>query len=146
VNGKLRDAWKRVTKSKRKEENMAEAPKKDGQEKEAGAKPAEKIQNRQMGIRLAPVDNSDQPVVANYCAINVSPGMAFLDFGFLEPAMLAALPRMARSGGKLPERLNGKLAVRVALGYDALANLHQQMGQVLKGLSEAARAAGAKKD
>mgnify|MGYP001360952007 CR=1 FL=1 len=125
---------------------MAEA-KKDGQEKEtAGAKPAEKAQNRQMGIRLAPVDNSDQPVVANYCAINVSPGMAFLDFGFLEPAMLAALPRVARSGGKLPERLNGKLAVRVALGYDALANLHQQLGQVLKGLSEAARAAGARKD
>ena len=51
---------------------MAEA-KKDGQEKEtAGAKPAEKVQNRQMGIRLAPVDNSDQPVVANYCAINVA--------------------------------------------------------------------------
>jgi hypothetical protein len=125
---------------------MAEA-KKDGQEKEtASAKPAEKAQNRQMGIRLVPVDNSDQPVVANYCAINVSPGMAFLDFGFLEPAMLAALPRVARSGGKLPERLNGKLAVRVALGYDALANLHQQVGQVLKGLSEAARAAGARKD
>ena len=49
-----------------------------------------------------PVDNSDQPVVANYCAINVSPGMAFLDFGFLEPAMLAALPRVVRSGGSCP--------------------------------------------
>jgi hypothetical protein len=125
---------------------MADA-KKDGQEKEtAGAKPAEKAQNRQLGIRLAPVENSDQPVVANYSAINVSPGMAFLDFGFLEPAMLAALPRVARAGGKLPERLNGKLAVRVALGYDALANLHQQLGQVLQGLSRAARAADAKKD
>jgi hypothetical protein len=147
VTRKLRDAWKRLTKSKPKEDNMADAPKKDGQEKEtAGAKPAEKAQNKQMGIRLAPVENSDQPVVANYCAINVSPGMAFLDFGFLEPAMLAALPRVARSGGKLPERLNGKLAVRVALGYDALANLHQQLGQVLQGLSQAARAAGAKKD
>ena len=123
---------------------MAEA-KKDVQEKEAGAKPAEKAQNRQMGIRLEPVDNSDQPVLANYCTINVAPGMAFLDFGFFEPAMLAALPRVARSGGKLPENLNGKLAVRVALGFDTLANLHQQLGQVLKGLSEA-RAAGAKKD
>jgi len=45
---------------------------------------------------------------------------------------------VARSGGKLPERLNGKLAVRVTLGYDALANLHQQLGQVLTGLSAAA--------
>ena len=118
---------------------MADAPKKETQEKEpTTAKPAEKSQNRQMGIRLAPVGNSDQPVVANYCSINIAPGMAFIDFGFLEPAMLAALPRVARSGGKLPESLNGKLAVRVALGYDALANLHQQVGRVLAGLSAAA--------
>jgi hypothetical protein len=129
---------------------MAEAPKKNGEEGEAEvAKPAAKQaggESKSLGIRLVPVDNSDQPVVANYCSINVSPGMVFLDFGFLEPGMLAALPRVARAGGKLPERLNGKLAVRVALGYDALANLHQQLGQVLRGLSDAARAAGAKKD
>jgi hypothetical protein len=129
---------------------MAETPKKETQDKGNGdAKPAAKpagTENKQMGIRLAPVENSDQPVVANYCSINVSPGMAFIDFGFLEPAMLAALPRVARSGGKLPERLNGKLAVRVALGYDTLANLHQQLGRVLTSLSQAARAAGAKKD
>ena len=91
-----------------------------------------------MGIRLAPVDNSDQPVVANYTALNISPGMVFVDFGFLEPGMLAALPRVAKEGGKLPERLNGKLVVRVAMGYDAVANLHQQLGRVLAGLSEAA--------
>ena len=90
-----------------------------------------------MGIRLAPVNNSDQPVVANYTALNVSPGMVFVDFGFLEPGMLAALPRVAKQGGKLPERLNGKLAVRVVMGYDAIANLHQQLGRVLAGLSAA---------
>ena len=99
-----------------------------------------------MGIRLAPVGDSDQPVLANYTALNVSPGMAFIDFGFLEPGLLAALPRVAKAGGKLPERLNGKLAVRVALGYDTLANLHQQLGQVLKGLGQAqARAKSAAK-
>ena len=129
---------------------MAEA-KKDAQEKEiGGAKPAEAqagAGNKQLAVRLAPVENSDQPVVANYCTINVSPGMAFIDFGFLEPRMLASLPRMASSGGKMPERINGRLAVRVALGYDGLAYLHQQLDQVLKGLSQAAtRAAGAKKD
>ena len=121
---------------------MAEAPKKDTQDKEAvNATPAAKqagAESKQMGIRLVPVENSDQPVVANYCSINVAPGMAFIDFGFLEPGMLAALPRVARQGGKLPERLNGKLAVRVALGYDALAHLHQQLGRVLTGLSAAA--------
>jgi len=98
-----------------------------------------------LGIRLTPVGNSDQPVVANYAVLNVAPGMAFIDFGFLEPGMLAALPRVAREGGKLPERLNGKLAVRVAMGYDALAGLHQQIGRVLTSLRQQ-QAAGSKKN
>jgi hypothetical protein len=134
------------------ETKMADTPK--TQDKSgAAANPAAAASGKQtqsvgMGIRLMPVENSDQPVVANYTSLNVAPGMVFVDFGFLEPAILTALPRVARSGGKLPERLNGKLAVRVALGYDALANLHQQLGQVLRGLgqAQAARAAGAKKD
>lgn len=72
--------------------------------------------------------------------------MVFVDFGFIEPGMLAALPRLAREGGKMPESLNGKLAARVALGYDAVAQLHQQLGRVLTSLSEAAsKAAQAKK-
>ncbi len=108
----------------------------------AGAAPQAKAAS--LGVRLTPVGNSDQPVVANYCLINVAPGMAFIDFGFLEPAMLAALPRVAREGGKLPERVNGKLAVRVALGYDALSGLHQQIGRVLTGLRQQ-QAAGGKK-
>jgi hypothetical protein len=97
-----------------------------------------------LGIRLMPVDNSDQPVLANYTALNVSPGMIFIDFGFLEPGMLSALPRVAKQGGKLPESVNGKLAVRVAMGYDGLANLHQQLGQVVNGLREARAQAGKK--
>lgn len=100
---------------------------------------------RTMALRLTPVRDSDQPIVANYTALNVAPGMVFVDFGFIEPGMLAALPRVAREGGKLPETINGKLAARVALGYDALAGLHQQLGRVLAGLSEAASKAGAQK-
>ena len=120
---------------------MAAAPKNDPQDADnttsatAQRKPATRAG---MGVRLAPVGDSDQPVVANYTALNVSPGMVFVDFGFFEPGMLAVLPRVAKQGGKLPERLNGKLAVRVAMGYDAMANLHQQLGRVLAGLQEAA--------
>ncbi len=87
-----------------------------------------------LNIRLAPVNNSDQPVLANFTRLNGAPGMVFLDFGFLEPAALAALSRLAQTGGKIPESLNGKLAVRVALGFDTLAALHQQLGQVMAGL------------
>jgi hypothetical protein len=95
---------------------------------------------RSMAIRLVPVGNSDQPVVANYSSVDIAPGLSFIDFGFIEPGTLAALPRMARQGGKMPEAIGGKLAVRVAMGYDGLANLHQQLGRVLGGLQAAVRA------
>lgn len=97
-----------------------------------------------LGVRLAPVDDSDLPVVSNYTALNVSPGMAFIDFGFIEPGMLAALPRMVQQGSKLPENINCKLAVRVAMGYEALSNLQQQLTQVLSSL-QAGSAGAAKK-
>ncbi len=87
-----------------------------------------------LNIKLTPVDHSDQPMLANFTRLNGAPGMVFVDFGFLEPAALSALSRLARSGGKIPETLAGKLAVRVALGYDTLAALHQQLGQVVAGL------------
>ena len=84
-----------------------------------------------LNIKLAPVDHSDQPLLANFTRLNGAPGMVFLDFGFLEPAALSALSRLAQSGGKIPETLAGQLAVRVALGYDTLSALHQQLGQAI---------------
>jgi len=100
------------------------------------AKVQEKQEQKSVGlnVRLAPVGNSDQPVLANFTRLNGAAGMVFVDFGFLEPAALSALSRLAQSGGKIPETLTGKLAVRVALGYDTLAALHQQLGQVMSGL------------
>ena len=95
--------------------------------------------SRTLTIRLVPADQSDQPVVANYSAINLAPGMAFIDFGFIEPAALAALPRTAQQGGKLPESLTGRLAVRVALGYDGLSQLQQQLTRVMNELAKAAK-------
>ena len=113
---------------------------------EQNARPETQEKTVGLNIRLAPVDNSDQPVLANFTSLNGSPGMVFIDFGFLEPAALDAFSRLARSGGKIPETLSGKLAVRVALGYDTLATLHQQLGQVVAGLSaqSAARPAAPK--
>lgn len=84
-----------------------------------------------VGVRLQPVGNSDQPVFANYSAVLPAPGVSFIDFGFLEPGMLAALPRVVKQGGKLPEAMNGKLAVRVALSHETMAALHKQLGQLL---------------
>ena len=91
-----------------------------------------------LGVRLVPAGDSDQPRVANYTSLTLAPGMAFIDFGFFEPAMLAALPRVAQQGGKLPEAINGRLATRVAMSYDTLTNLHQQLASALQGVKKPA--------
>jgi hypothetical protein len=113
--------------------------KKDDDQPAVAAGTAAKPPRKSLGIRLAAAGDSDQPVVANYTQLNVAPGMAFIDFGFLEPAMMNALPRVAKAGGKLPESIAGRLAVRVAVGYDTLAGLHQQLGRVLAGLDAGRR-------
>jgi|SRR5687768_18064042 hypothetical protein len=85
-------------------------------------------------VKLKPVENSDQPMSANYTTLNVAPGVVYLDFGFLEPSALTALTQIAGSGKPMPPNIDGKLAARVAMGYDVIQNLHQQLGHVLTGL------------
>jgi hypothetical protein len=90
-------------------------------------------------VRLKALNDSDQPVSANYTTATVAPGIAYVDFGFLEPGALTAIAGSARAGKPVPKVLEGKLAVRVAVGYDVLQNLHRQLGQVLAGLAAQAK-------
>ena len=113
-------------------------------EEKPDAQSARRPKRIDLGINLVPAQQSDQPVLANFSLVNVAPGMAFIDFGFIEPRLLAALPNMALAGGKMPERIDGRLAVRVAIGFDAVQSLHQQLGRILTGL-EAARDANKEK-
>jgi hypothetical protein len=93
----------------------------------------------QMGLRLRSVDHSDQPVFANFTSVQGAPGMVFLDFGFLEPGSLPALSRLAQSGEKLPEAINGRLACRLVLGVDTAAQLAQQLTRHLTSQAAAAK-------
>jgi hypothetical protein len=111
----------------------------------AAGNPAQPTQEKTLSLRLNPVNNSDQPVVANTCSINLAPGMAYIDFGFIEPGVLSALPRIAQQGGKLPDEISGKLAVRVVMGFDGLANLQQQLTRVMGELAKAAQQGQEKK-
>jgi hypothetical protein len=54
---------------------------------------------------------------------------------------LGAISQMAQAGRKVPERLNGRLAARVALSYDALANLQRQIGALLQAMAKAGKPA-----
>jgi hypothetical protein len=93
-----------------------------------GPQSPEQPRSVSLGVRLVPVDNSDQPLFANYTTVNATPGVAFLDFAFLEPSVLLALPHVE----KVPESINGRLVVRVALAPDALQNLARQLNSLLQ--------------
>ncbi len=75
--------------------------------------------------------------MANYTTVGVAQGMAYLDCGFLEPALLATVAKSAKDGSAASKRLDGHLVARVAMDVNALAHLYQQIQQVLVGVQAA---------
>ncbi|MGH7232420.1 MAG: hypothetical protein ACREJU_13840, partial [Nitrospiraceae bacterium] len=90
-----------------------------------------------LNVKLTPVNHSDQPVSANYTNVVVAQGIAYMDFGFIEPSSLGLVVRAAQNGQSIPKSVEGKLGVRVAMGLDVVQRLHQQLQQVLVGLRNA---------
>jgi hypothetical protein len=92
-------------------------------------------QRLQLGIRLQPVEHSDQPIFTNMTAVQGAPGTMFVDFGFIEPSALPAVARLAQSGGKMPEAIPGQLACRVVMGVDTALQLARQLERHIQALS-----------
>lgn len=90
-----------------------------------------------LNVKHTSSDSSAHPRAANYSNVGVAQGIAYLDFGFIEPALLAAITKTAKDGHAAPKGLDGHLVTRVAMGIDVLARLQQQIQQVLVGLREA---------
>ena len=90
-----------------------------------------------LNVRLKPSDSSAHPRAANHTNVAVVQGTAYVDFGFLEPIVLAAIANTAKAGQAAPKELDGHLVTRVAMDLSALARLQQQIQQVLGDLSAA---------
>lgn len=95
--------------------------------------PNPKPRQLQLAVELTS-EGQDQPVLANYATISVAQGLAYLDFGFIEPAALAAVTQAAQQDKPLPKTLRGRRAVRVAVGLDVLQRLQQQLTQTMANL------------
>jgi hypothetical protein len=93
-----------------------------------------------LNIRLKPSESSAHPRATNYTNVGVAQGIAYLDFWFIEPALLAAVAKTAKDGQAAPKGVEGVLVTRVAMGVDVRARLHQQIQQVLVGLRDARQA------
>ena len=89
-----------------------------------------------LNVRLRPAEHTDLPVIANYTDINVMQGIAYLNFGFIEPALLIEVGKQSPNGGAVPKHMDGSLMTRVALPLHSLLRLQQQLSQTLVGLSE----------
>ena len=88
-------------------------------------------------VRLRPVDQSDQPIMVNFSTVSVAQGIAYLDFGFIEPARLAKVMVDAQNGQALPGQVEGKLVARVSVGLDVLGRLQYQMQRVFENVRQA---------
>ena len=96
-----------------------------------------KDQTISLNVRLKPSESSAQPRATNYTNVGVAQGIAYVDFGFIEPALLGAIAKTAKDGQAAPKGLEGHLVTRVAMSVDVLARLHQQTQHVLVGLRDA---------
>ncbi len=90
-----------------------------------------------LNLRLKPSESSAHPRTANYTNVGVAQGIAYVDFGFIEPALLATIAKTAKDGQVAPKGLDGHLVTRVAMDVGALARLHQQIQQMLVGMRTA---------
>ena len=88
-------------------------------------------------VRLKPRESSAHPLASNYTNVDVAQGIAYLDFGFIESALLGATAKTAKDGQAAPKAIDGQLVTRVAMGVDVLARLHQQIQQILVRLRDA---------
>lgn len=93
-----------------------------------------------LNVRLKPSEPSAHPLATNYTNVGVAQGIAYVEFGFIEPALLAAIAKTAKDGQPAPKGLEGHLVTRVAMGVDVLARLQQQIQQVLIGMRAAQQA------
>ena len=96
-----------------------------------------KDQTIAFNVRLKPSEPSAHPRATNYTNIGVAQDIAYVDFGFIEPTLLATIAKTAKDGQAAPKGLEGALVTRVAMGVDVLARLHQQIQQVLVGMRDA---------
>ena len=102
------------------------------------AKPAQAAaQSVSVAVRLQPVEHSQQPIFSNFATVQAGTGIVFIDFGFLEPQTMAHLARLGQPGVSVPEANGGTLACRMALSLDTVANLANQLNQLLRNAAAA---------
>ena len=85
-----------------------------------------------LNVRLKPSDSSAHPRATNYTSVGVVQGIAYVDFGFIEATLLAAIARTAKDGQVAPKGFEGTLVTRVAMGVRAKKRCQEQFSNCLR--------------
>jgi len=64
-----------------------------------------------LNVRLKASEPSSHPRATNYTNVGVAQGIAYLDFGFIEPSLLGEIAKTAKDGQAAPKGLAGPLAL-----------------------------------
>jgi hypothetical protein len=87
-------------------------------------------------VRLRAGPNGPElPLMANFVALDATANTAYLNFGFVEPEVVARL-QSAGAPAAADARIEGRIVTRIALPLDALALLHHQTGMYLQSLQD----------
>ena len=69
-----------------------------------------------LNVRVKHSESSAHPRATNYTNVGMAQGIAYVDFGFIEPALLAAIAKSAKEGQAGPKGWDGALVTRCVDG------------------------------
>jgi len=88
---------------------------------------------KEAAFKLKFVDRGESraPVGVNCSIVHMAQGTVFIDFGLVEPETIIRLTSLLRGGEKVPEEIEARLLVRVAMSRQVLEQIMQQIKDVL---------------
>ena len=86
-----------------------------------------------LNVRVKPSESSAHPGATNHTNVGMARGIAYVDFDFIEPTLLAVIAKSAKEGQAGPKGWDCALVARLLMGVDVLARLYQQIQQVSVG-------------
>ncbi len=87
-------------------------------------------QPMQINVRMQQNAHTSQPIYANFTTVQNAQKIIIVDFGFVDPQLIATLNRLARTGEKTPDTIEATMSCRMALNLETAHQLFVQLGQL----------------
>lgn len=91
---------------------------------------ASRQQALQVSVKMQQNERTSQPIYANFTSVQGGQRVIIVDFGFVDPQLISALNRMAKSGEKTPDTIDATMSCRIALSIETASQLAQQLNQL----------------